>query len=107
MSAAKPTAHPKLKMKADPDSAPNQLNGTLPIITHGDFKLGQSRYELSYALVFWVLRMYVTLKLSRLRVHSALQTYAAYLALPSTCATPKAAAIDAMFQVRPYSVSIL
>lgn len=59
------------EVKADPDSVPNSLFGQLPIITHGDFKLGQSR---------------------------AVQTYAAYLALPSTCATPKAAAIDAMFQ---------
>merc|ERR1712032_1134876 len=44
-----------------------QLFGTLPIITHGDFKIGQSR---------------------------AVQTYAAKIALPSTCATPKASAID-------------
>lgn len=58
-------------IKGDPDSAPSQLFGTLPIITHGDFKIGQSR---------------------------AVQTYAAKIALPSTCATPKAAAIDAMFQ---------
>jgi len=58
-------------MKGNPDSAAAQLFGTLPVITHGDFKLGQSR---------------------------ALQTYAAHVALPSTCATPQAAAIDAMFQ---------
>jgi len=58
-------------IKGDPDSAPSQLFGTLPIITHGDFKIGQSR---------------------------AVQTYAAKIALPSTCATPKASAIDAMFQ---------
>ena len=53
MSAAKkPTLTPKLKMKADPDAVANSLFGQLPILTHGDFKLGQSRFELSYALVF-------------------------------------------------------
>ena len=59
------------KMKGDPESVPAQLFGTLPVISHGDFKIGQSR---------------------------AVQTYAAHVALPSTCATPQAAAIDAMFQ---------
>merc|ERR1719454_2332371 len=59
------------KLKSDPESVPSQLFGSLPVLTHGDFKLGQSR---------------------------AVQTYAAHVALPSTCATPQAAAIDAMFQ---------
>ena len=37
--------------------------------------------------------------------NSAVQTYAAHVALPSTCATPQAAAIDAMFQVHPFCLS--
>ena len=33
-----------MKVKGDPDSVPNQFFGQLPILTHGDFTLAQSRY---------------------------------------------------------------